>query len=422
MRVKVYPSEIKGEVFPPSSKSIAHRMIIGSCLAKGRSIVKNVSFSKDIEATVSSMEALGARIERNGTTLEIEGIGGKLKAPTGDVFCGESGSTLRFLIPLFSLTGEKVRFTGEGRLLSRPQTVYEKLFSESGGEFFRDETAISVKGALKSGVYEVDGNVSSQFITGLMFALPLAEGDSEIKINPPFESKSYVDITLGILKGFGIEAFFKDELTVKIRGGQSYRPIEASVEGDFSQAAFFAVMSALKGRIKIGGMRENSLQGDKVIIDILKNAGSDISFDGGYYYASAGELSFETIDISDCPDLGPILTVLLAMSKSGGKIVGAERLRLKESDRIFAMEECLKKAGVAISSTEGEITVSGRNKIVGEVEVSSFNDHRVVMSMAAFAVLGENPIIIENAEAVSKSYPDFFRDLESLGVKVEYLC
>lgn len=224
-----------------------------------------------------------------------------------------------------------------------------------------------------------------------------------------------------MLKSFGVEVDFTNELTIKVKGNQQYSPIEDIAEGDFSQMAFFAVPAAIKGSIRIGGMAEKSLQGDSVILDILKKGGSDISYRNGFFEASAKKLSFGTVDISDCPDLGPILTVLLSLS-GGGKITGAARLRIKESDRIAAMEENLKKLGVCISSTEDTITVGKRKTQKDEAVLSSFNDHRIAMSLAIFAALGENAVIIENAEAVSKSYPDFWSDLEKLRVKVEYIC
>ena len=301
MRAILYPSEISGRVDAPPSKSMAHRALICAALAKGESRVLNLSASQDITATLAAMRLLGASAAdmdapecRRGAaaayahwsgertvsgpgSLILKGTGGLPFAPvSGPVDCCESGSTLRFLIPLFSLTDAPVRFTGRGRLMERPQGVYARMFAERGLGFAQDADGITVRGALSAGEYTLAGNISSQFISGLLFALPLLSGASVIRITPPFESRSYVDLTLRALADFGVRAAFTDENTIAVPGGQTYRPCAYTVEGDYSQAAFLAVLGAARGGVAVTGLREDSLQGDRAILDILARCGARI--------------------------------------------------------------------------------------------------------------------------------------------------
>lgn len=419
MRVTVYPSKKSGTVAVPPSKSAAHRAIIAACLADGKSIVRNVSESEDMKATIGAMEALGAVITRSGDVLNVRGTGGvpKKEAVTAD--CRESGSTLRFLIPLFSLCGGDVMLTGSERLMERPQDVYEKLFEEQG-LFFSRGGQIRLRGAVKGGELTIRGDISSQFITGLLFTLPLLERDSVIRILPPFESASYVALTLRVLEAFGVCAEFADPHTLLIPGNQRYRPCDYTVEGDFSQLAFWAVRGAIGAETACTGVDLSSGQGDKVILDQIAQAGGKISVIGKTVVSLPGELHFSEIDLADCPDLGPVLTVLGAFCKGGMRLTNAGRLRIKESDRIEAMETELKKLNVDIISGENSITVKGRKPMTEPVTVYAHNDHRIAMSLAVFAASAEQPVTIEGAECVRKSYPDFFEVLGSTGVSVIY--
>lgn len=419
MRVTVYPAKKSGSVVIPPSKSVAHRAIIASCLADGESIIRNVSESEDMKATIRAMEALGAKIVRDGDTLKIHGMNGvpKKEAVTAD--CGESGSTLRFLIPLFSLCGGDVTFIGSKRLMERPQDVYETLFEKQGLSFARGER-LKLHGAVCGGELIIRGDISSQFITGLLFTLPLLDRDSVIHILPPFESASYVKLTLRVLESFGIRAEFSDTYTLFIPGNQTYQPRDYTVEGDFSQLAFWAVRGAIGAKTVCAGVDLKSEQGDKVILDHIAQVGADVSVADKTAVILPGALCFAEIDLADCPDLGPVLTVLGAFCQGGMRIMNAGRLRIKESDRIEAMETELLKLGVDIESDENSITVHGRMPMTAPVTVYAHNDHRIAMSLAVFAASAEQPVTIEGAECVKKSYPDFFEVLESTGVTVIY--
>ena len=421
MKVKIYPSKCSGEVTLPPSKSMAHRAIICASLAKGKSIIKNIAYSDDIIATIEGMKKLGANIIKNQDTLYIEGIENFTNIKDSIIDCNESGSTLRFFIPIFSLTDKKVEFVGKNRLLQRPQKIYEDIFKNQNLHYFQDENKIEIQGSLKSGEYTINGNISSQFISGLLFTLPLLNGNSTIKIIPPFESKSYIDLTIEVLKIFGVEVEFLDELTLSIKGNQKFEPADYTVEGDFSQLGFFAVLGAINNTLICKGLNTKSQQGDKEIIEILKNCNIGIEeLDNGYKIYKGMPLN-SNINLENCPDLGPILTVLAAYGKGDFKIYNAQRLRYKESDRIAAMEEELKKLGVDISSDKNSIYIKGNSNYLSCNEVFGHKDHRIVMSLAIFATLLDKPLVIDGAEAISKSYPNFFEDLEKINIKLETL-
>ncbi|MDY3059883.1 MAG: 3-phosphoshikimate 1-carboxyvinyltransferase [Fusobacterium sp.] len=421
MKIKIYPSKCSGEIKIPSSKSMGHRAIICASLANGKSIISNLDYSDDILATIDGMRKLGANIQCEKDKLIIEGIKNFDDLKDNIIDCNESGSTLRFFIPIFSLTGEKISFTGKNRLLKRPQKIYEEIFKEQNLYYFQDEDKIEIEGKIKAKEYFIDGNISSQFISGLLFTLPLLEENSIININPPFESASYIDLTMEVLKEFGITINKVTPLRFEIQGGQKYIAKDYKVEGDFSQLAFFAVLGALNNNLKCTGVNLNSKQGDKAIIDILKKSGVKIEEIEEGYLVQKGKIKGCEIDLGDCPDLGPILNVLAMYGEGEFKIFNAGRLRLKESDRISAMEEELKKLGVEIETTEDEIKILGKKNYLGNIEVFGHKDHRIVMSLAIAGTMLEKPIIIDGAEAVEKSYPKFFQDLESLNIKIEYL-
>lgn len=419
MRATVYPSFCEGAVTVPPSKSMAHRAIICACLADGESTVRRVSESDDMRATIGAMEALGAKIERMGDTLTIRGTGGVPRLSSCDVDCIESGSTLRFLIPLFSLTGGLVTYHGRGRLMERPQDVYAALFKEQGACFSQEDGILRQQGALKGGKLVIRGDVSSQFITGLLFTLPLLDGDSVIEILPPFESRSYVLLTLQVLRDFGITAHFADPYTLVVPGNQRYCSAAHTVEGDYSQLAFFAVRGAIGAETTCRGVRLDSAQGDRVICELVKKAGAKVQIKTDAIAFSPGYLHGSEIDLADCPDLGPALMVLASFCEGETRIINAGRLRMKESDRIAAMEEELKKLGVEISTAADAVAITGRRPMEKPVAVYAHNDHRIAMSLAVFASAAEQPVCIEGADCVKKSYPDFFEALARAGIKVE---
>lgn len=420
MKVKVTPSKVHGNVKIPASKSMAHRALICASLSDGTSLVSNVTNSKDIEATVGCMKALGAIIKQiDGTTYEVTGT--NLFKQEGNITCNanESGSTLRFLIPLAACTNSKVKFLGQGRLLQRPMDVYANEFKKQNIEFNQSDKEIIVSGNLQAKDYVVQGDISSQFITGFMFVLPLLNQDSTLTITEPYESKSYVNLTIQMLAKFGIEILETSSNSYLIKGNQHYKAHDVSVEGDFSQLAFFAVLGTLNNTLSCSNMDMSSIQGDKAILNCIPSFTSDkdaITF-------TKKQPAPQTIDLSNCPDLGPILCVLASFTNGETNIVNAARLRMKESDRILAMETELKKWGVDITSTFDSIQIHGKEhyKSNNTVEIFGHNDHRIVMAMTVFGLCADSECIIDDAQAITKSYPTFFEDIQSLGGKVEIL-
>jgi 3-phosphoshikimate 1-carboxyvinyltransferase len=403
---------LKGTVQAPPSKSVAHRAIIAAALSGGRCRIRNVAMSKDIQATLGCMEALGAKVqfdEKKGEVI-LDGREDKPLKKTLTMDCCESGSTLRFMIPLALLTGQKVTFTGEGRLMQRPQKPYADLFAKKGISYIQEENCIHVKGMLKAGLFQLPGNVSSQFITGLLFALPLLEGDSEIQLTTILESKGYVDLTLQVLRDFGIQIENKNYRRFIIPGGQSYQACDYIVEADYSQAAFFLVAGALGCDVGISGLKKESLQGDKKILELLQEVGANVEedADGTIRARRTEEMRGIRIDAGEIPDLVPILAVLCAFCKGESLIYNAGRLRMKESDRLSAVTSELRHLGVQIEEGADYLKIVGAQVISGTT-VSSWNDHRIAMALAIAACRAEGEVAIVDAKkAVTKSYPNFF--------------
>ena len=403
MNVIIKKSKAAGEVYAPPSKSMAHRMLIGAGLAKGRSVIKGISGSEDMKATIDCLRELGAKCEISGDTVTVEGADLKNLPVNPHLKCRESGSTLRFFIPLCLMTGEsEVTLSGSKYLFSRPLNVYEEICKKQGIEYCPQNAGLKLKGKLKSDNFRIKGNISSQFISGLLFALPMLNEDSTITLIPPVESLSYINLTIEALGFFGVEVKWQDEKTLYIKGNQSYKPVEAAVEGDYSNAAFFEALNFIGSEVEVKGLCEESLQGDRVYKK----------------YFPALLKGTPTINISDCPDLGPVLFSLSA-ALQGGVFTGTRRLRLKECDRAEAMAEELKKFGVAVTVREDSVVVYPHDFHAPEEILSGHNDHRIVMALCVLCTLtgGE----IEGAEAVRKSMPDFFEKIESLGVEVSRL-
>ena len=412
---------VAGRIAAPPSKSMAHRAVLCAALAKGTSHLHHLAFSKDISATLGAAGRLCARVTTGENDAVVEGLGRFLPVDA-PVDCCESGSTLRFLIPLASLTGQEVTFTGRGRLMERPQSVYKTLYQQQGLRFEQGADRLTVEGALTPGEYELAGNVSSQFISGLLFALPLLAGDSTLHLIPPVESRSYIEMTRAAQAAFGVTSHWLDDTTLCIPGGQQYHPRDYIVEGDYSQAAFLAVLGAVKGSITLTGLAAETLQGDAAILDILRRCGAKFTrTEAGLVFEQA-PLHGVDIDLADCPDLGPVLMVLGLLCEGTTVIRNAERLRIKESDRIAAMEAELQACGGVLSSEGGTITVQGCKPQLHapEAPLSGHNDHRVVMSLTVLALAAGIPLAINEAEAVQKSWPHFFDTLKPLGVEVHY--
>lgn len=401
MKVEIKKSTPSGVVNAPASKSASHRALICAGLSKGRSVIKNVAFSQDILATLRCLESIDCQYEIKNDTVTIDGIENFDAVGSEILDCNESGSTLRFFVPICLLSGKKVSLKGSGRLLSRPLTVYEEICKKQGILINNDGKKINLDGKLKSDIFEVKGNISSQFISGLLFALPLLKKDSKIKIIPPFESRPYVDMTLDAMKHFGVSAEFTDDFTISVSGNQSYKPCQMAVEGDWSNAAFLYAFKESGADVDITGLNRNSTQGDKICIDYFKKIK-----DG-----------FCTLDLSDCPDLAPILFAFSA-KHGGAKFTGTDRLRIKESDRISAMEQELSKFGANLRAGDNVVTVEGGNLHCPKEPLCAHNDHRIVMSMAY--LLSFTGGVIEGYEAVRKSWPDFFKVIQNAGVVVNY--
>ena len=421
MQITIQPDRnIDGVIIAPPSKSMAHRAVLCAALAKGTSHIRNLEFSKDIAATLAAAGQLCARVTTGGNDAVVEGLG-RFLSVEAPVDCCESGSTLRFLIPLASLTGQEVTFVGRGRLMERPQSVYEALYREQGLRFVQSPSGLTVEGALSSGDYTLAGNVSSQFISGLLFALPLLGGTSTLHLLPPVESRSYIDMTRAVQAAFGVTSRWLDGNTLALPGRQHYHPCDHAVEGDYSQAAFPAVLGAVCGGVTVTGLSPDTLQGDAVILDLLHRCGAQFTREGDTVTFAKAPLHGVDIDLADCPDLGPVLMVLGLLCEGTTVIRNAERLRLKESDRIAAMEAELRACGGVLESEGGTITVHGCAEHLHAPEgiLHGHNDHRVVMSLAVLAAAAGLPLTVDDAEAIQKSWPGFFADAALLGVEVE---
>lgn len=407
-----------GVLAAPPSKSMAHRAVLCAALADGESRLTGLAHSQDIDATLAAAAALGAQVEAGESWARIAGAA-PLQAPAAPVDCCESGSTLRFLIPLAALTGRPVAFTGRGRLMQRPQSIYQELFASQGLRFEQEGDTLTVAGPLRPGCFSLAGDVSSQFISGLLFALPLLDGDSRLCLKPPVESRSYIEMTRAAQSRFGVASAWLDEYTLAVPGGQAYRPRDMAIEGDWSQAAFPAALGALAGDVTVTGLEPGTLQGDAVILDILRRCGGRAEAVPGGVRFQKSALHGTKIDLADCPDLGPILMALGLLCEGETVITNAGRLRLKESDRIAAMEQELRKLGGRIESDGGTVTIRRSALHAPAGPLWGHNDHRVVMSLTVLAAAAGLPVQIDGAEAVAKSWPGFFAAVRQLGVEVQ---
>lgn len=405
MDVKITPARLYGTITPPPSKSQAHRFIVAAALASGESRLSNVALSQDITATLNCMRALGARATEDGSRITGVGGSGDKLDPLPTLDCGESGSTLRFLIPVALAVAGGGCFVGHGRLMDRPQGPYETLFAQRNILFKQENGTLRVEGRLKSGRFELPGDVSSQFITGLMYALPLLEGDSEIMLTTPLESRGYVDMTLDALTRFGIRVE-PVEGGWRIPGGQTYRPRSMAVESDYSQAAFYFAARLLGCPVLIQGLNPNSAQGDGAILN--------------FYGMLQGPGDVE-LDVSQCPDLVPPLAAM-AVLRAGQttRIVGAARLRIKESDRLDTVTTQLNRLGADIVQGPDSLTIHGVDWLTGGT-VSGCNDHRIAMMLAIAATRAKECVTITGAQCVAKSYPNFWEDYVALGGRIERL-
>ncbi len=406
--IVIKPSKLQGTITPPPSKSLSHRAIICAslCSDKGVSIIDNVILSDDIAATIEGMKSLGAEIiiESKDKTYCLHIKGSKGHVDYAEIDCNESGSTLRFLIPLALMFADRCTFTGRGKLVERPLDIYYKIFDEMGISYKNDwgKLPLTVKGQLKAGNYNLSGKVSSQFISGLLFALPLLNDESVIRIIDDTESTPYLDLTMHMLKKFNVHVDNINHSKYIVQPNQ-YKSSSYRVESDYSQAAFFLVAKALGNDVESIGLNENSLQGDKEILNIIDRYKDDI-------------IDEIIIDVSQIPDLVPILTVLASLQKGKTtRIINGHRLRIKESDRLNAITREMNKIGAEIEELEDGLLIKGKESLRGNAKVKSWNDHRIAMSLAIAATRCRDEIILEDYQAVNKSYPDFWNDYISLG-------
>ncbi len=404
MIAEIKPARLKGIIQAPPSKSMGHRMMICAALANGISHIEGISDSEDMHATLDALTALGVSCTKKGSAVEIRGTDLRKAKPAASLACRESGSTLRFMIPLCMVSDEAAAkdehftLTGSPRLMERPQSVYEEICVKQKLTFIRKDGAIEVGGKLSAGVYEIAGNISSQFITGLLFTLPLLDSDSILSISEPIESRSYIDMTIAALALFGIRVNWSDHHTISIAGNQQYTPADISVEGDYSNTAFFEALPCLGHDVSVTGLNENSLQGDRIYRTIFPQIASGCP----------------TVHIGDCPDLGPIF-MALAAAKHGITLTGTKRLKIKESDRGTAMAAELAKFGVRAELEEDTIRVIPEAFHAPDELLHGHNDHRIVMALATLLTVTGGRI--DDAQAVSKSLPDYFTLLNSLGAE-----
>ncbi|MGM9550878.1 MAG: 3-phosphoshikimate 1-carboxyvinyltransferase [Clostridia bacterium] len=392
MNVKIKPCKLSGNMDIPKSKSYSHRGLIAAFLGGGEAL--GVGESEDIKATRECLEAL------------------KNKKP---LFANESGSTLRFMIPIALAVNSQVEISGSKRLMERPLDDYFRIFEEKGIIYSLKDNTLCAKGEMKGGVYSLRGDVSSQFITGLLFALPLLKEDSEIKITTNLESRAYVDMTIDVQRKFGIEI---EEVPTgyKIKGNQTYKKCTYNVEGDFSQAAFFLAM----GDVTLSGLDENSLQGDKAIVDIYRKMGMEISYCDGVYKTNGKTVKNTIVDVSQIPDCVPVLASVMAVTEGEGRIVNAARLRIKESDRLKAITLELTNLGASVTEGEDYLIIKGKKSLKGGF-CSSHNDHRIAMAIATISPYCEGDVFIDGADSVKKSMPDFWERFKMLGGNVNEL-
>ncbi|MCI9468102.1 MAG: 3-phosphoshikimate 1-carboxyvinyltransferase [Oscillospiraceae bacterium] len=390
MDVTITPAPLAGRITPPPSKSQAHRAVLAMMLSQGVGDLRNLSQSQDIEATKRCCAAL------KDPGAPCDGL------PMLD--CGESGSTLRFLIPVALALRGGGHFTGQGRLMDRPQKPYFDIFDEKGIFYDQLYGVLTVKGTLLPGIYRLPGDVSSQFVTGLLYALPLLDGDSEIVLTSPLESRDYVAMTLDVLERFGVKVENEGYERFQVPGKQRFTAVDMTIEADWSQAGFWYAAAFLGNAVEVAGMDPNSAQGDRVVAELY------------WRLAKPGDVA---IDVSGCPDLVPPLAVMAAVRQGEMRIVNAARLRIKESDRLSAVTQVLRALGADIAELPDGLRIAGQDRLKGGAAVDSFNDHRIAMMAAVAATVCAAPVTVLGAECVRKSYPGFWDDYKALGGQLE---
>lgn len=415
--IRIHPSKNRNKVIVPSSKSLLHRYLFAAALAEGKTVIKNVSFSNDINDSIEFLKLFKKKIKVNKNTIIVyEDKNNNFK--NASLIMKDSATTLRLAIPVLGALSNKTIIRTSERLLERPFSVYQDIFLKQKLNFIFGKDIIEFTGPLKAGLYEIPGFISSQFISGLLFALPLLHSDSVLKVIRPIESLSYVNLTLSVLKKAQIKVEKKQNLYL-INGNQKYQSFNINCEGDYSQAAFFIGLGLINSKVIIGNFNKNSIQGDKQMIDIVKKLNGNIMEKGNKIIVKPSVLRGGIIDLKDCPDLGPILMVIAATVNDKFEFINASRLRIKESDRVASMEVELKKIGVDIYSTFDSVIINGGINVNQEINFSSHNDHRIFMALAVLATILPFGATITNEECINKSYPKFIYDLKRMNVLIE---
>jgi 3-phosphoshikimate 1-carboxyvinyltransferase len=408
-----------GEMTAPPSKAYTHRALFAGLLSRGVTRIENSLSCDDTEATANAISCLGASVKRDAKGWAVRGIG-RPKAAAKEIHCGESGVTLRFTIPIASLTGTGIRLTGRAGLMRRPIEPLSEAMNQLGVRVVGNRDQIRVEGGPpKGGDACIAGDVSSQFISGLLLAGPMMDEGLHLKLTSPLESRGYVSLTIEIMKRHGIDVKSNDEMSLfEIPSGQSYGPAAHRVPGDYSSAAFAMSAAAITGsKLLVRDLRKENSEPDSVMVEILSRMGIQASFLREGVLVEGGRPRAATIDLRDCPDLGPVMAVLGCYADGETRITGAGRLRYKESDRLDAVTTELRSLGAEIVETEDGLIASGPRSLNGGV-VHSHGDHRVAMALSIAAMGARDRVVIKDAECVSKSYPTFFDDLRSLGVEI----
>jgi len=418
MKRSVLPSSVEGIVKAPASKSMMIRAVAAATLADGVSTLRNPSDCRDAIAAIEISKSIGAKVDSQDELVKIEGTGGKIRLVNDIINCKESGLCIRLFTPVISLGDKETLVTGEGSLLRRPVGMMKEALRRMGVDFEDNEgkLPIRLKGPLRAGKVNVDGSTSSQFVSGLLFALPLVDGKSEIEVIN-LKSKPYIDMTLSALSDFGVNVKNDGYRVFYVEGTQEYKAQEYYVEGDWSGASFLLVAGAIAGRVRVTGLKVDSLQADRAVINVLHMAGAVVKEEKNYVEASYGTLRRFDFDATECPDLFPPLVALASCCKGRSKIEGVHRLVYKESNRAEALLEEFRKMGVRLSVENDYIVVDGEGQPEGG-RVSSHNDHRIAMACAVAGLASKDGVVISGAEAVEKSYPTFFEDIKKLGAKV----
>ena len=398
MDLKITPKLLNGNITVPPSKSISHRALIAAALADGKSRIENVLDCEDTRATIDALTALGADIKRDGSNIIVKGI--KIPAEKADINCRESGSTLRFIIPIAAALGTKTSLSGEANLPNRPITPFLEELPRHGIKFLSEKMPYIIEGKLCGGDFPVTGDISSQFITGYMLALPLTGEACTISLTSKLQSRPYALLTADVMRSFGVNVDIAED-SFEIEQGSTFKSCDYTVEADMSQAAFFLVADAIGGKVNPVNLRYDSEQGDREIIDIVKR------------FKESGGKAFD-VNAEQIPDLVPILTVLACFAEGTSHITGCARLRIKECDRLAAISDELNKLGADIEAGADYLTVHGVKELHGG-DCLTYSDHRIAMSLAVASQRCTEPLIIRGADCVSKSYPLFFEDFKTLG-------